>query len=237
LKKLLFTLTAAAASFLLLSQGAMASPWYTVGSIGADVGYPNCKTKLTNQSFGIVGVTGGLVYSHNNCLAGEARKFSNLSLYVNTGLNTSASSAYYTQAQAGCNGDVNCAAYNYGYNAALDAISYAQNQGAASDRWWLDVETSNSWSASTDQNQQSLQGEYDALLAHGAAMVGVYSTTAQWQDITGGWQNSWANWGATTWTTAKQAQTYCTGHQFTGGPSLLMQYKAHKSKFDQDIAC
>lgn len=237
MKKVLVLAASAAASFLLLSQGALASTWYPTGSVGGDIGYPNCATKVPSVDFGVVGVTGGLVYSHNNCLLSESKKFGDLSFYVNTGLNTSSSSTYYTQAQAGCNGDLNCAAYNYGYNAALDAVNYAKSLGLSGDRWWLDVETSNTWSASAVQNQKSLQGEYDALLASGTAMVGVYSTTAQWQAISGGWQNGWANWGATTWTTAKQAQTYCTGHQFTGGPSLLMQFKSKQSKIDQDVAC
>lgn len=237
MKKVLFLITSAAAAFILLAQTAGASAWYTSGSNGGDVGYPNCAAKVPTLDFGIVGVTGGLVYSHNSCVASESKKFSNLSFYINTGLNTSASSSYYSQAQVGCNGDVNCAAYNYGYNAGSDALSYAKSQGLNSDRWWLDVETSNTWSSSSAQNQKSLQGEYDALLASGVAMIGIYSTTAQWQSITGSWQNNWPGWGATTWTTAKQAQTYCSGHQFTGGPSLLMQYKSRHSKIDQDVAC
>ena len=237
MKKILSFISATAAALLLLTQAAGASAWYSQGSNGSDIGYPNCATKVPALDFGIVGVTGGLVYSHNNCLGSEAKKFNNLSFYVNTGLNTSSSSAYYAQAQAGCNGDANCAAYSYGYNAAIDAFNYSRSVGVNTGRWWLDVETSNTWSSSAVQNQKSLQGEYDALLASGAAMVGVYGTTAQWQSVTGGWQNNWPNWGATTWTTAKQAQTYCTGHQFTGGPSLLMQYKSRHSKIDQDVAC
>ena len=237
LKKVLFLLLVASAGFLLIGQTALASAWYTTGSIGADVGYPNCSTKIPGVNFGVVGVNGGLVYSHNSCLAAEAKKFTNLSLYTNTGLNASPASTYYQQAQSGCNGDANCAAYNYGYNAAIDAYNYAKSSGIQTDRWWLDVETSSSWSPSATQNQNSLQGEFDALLTNGAAMIGVYSTTAQWQSITGGWQNNWASWGATTWATAKQAQTYCTGHQFTGGPSLLMQFKSRQSKIDQDVAC
>lgn len=226
------------ATILTLSlQSAFASSFYATGSTGVDVSYPNCTAKIPAVSFGIVGVTNGLVYGHSNCLASEAKKFNNLSLYVNTGLNASKSSAYYTQAQAGCNGNVYCAAYNYGFNAAQDAIAYANSQGVNSNRWWLDVETANTWNKDVLQNQKSLQGEYDALIANGAALVGVYSTSAQWQSITGNWQNNWPSWGATTWTTAAQAQKYCTGHQFTGGPSLLMQYKEKKSKLDQDVAC
>ena len=184
-----------------------------------------------------MGVTNGLAYGHNSCLAAEASHFTDLSLYVNTGLNASSASSYYTQAQVGCNGDVYCAAYNYGYNAARDALSYASAQGLTSSKWWLDVETTNTWNQDSLQNQKSLQGEFDAISASGATTVGVYSTTAQWQNITGSWQNNWPSWGATTWTSAKQAQTYCTGHQFTGGPSLLMQYKSRQSKLDQDVAC
>jgi hypothetical protein len=226
------------ASLLVLSlQTVVASSYYATGSNGVDISYPSCATKVPAVAFGIVGVNNGLVYGHNGCLAAEAKNFSDVSLYMNTGLNASKSSAYYVQAQAGCNGDVYCAAYNYGFNAAKDAISYANSQGVGSAKWWLDVETMNTWNKDVLQNQKSLQGEYDALVANGAVVVGIYSTTAQWQNITAGWQNNWPSWGATTWTTAAQAQSYCTGHQFTGGASLLMQYKSKQSKVDQDVAC
>jgi hypothetical protein len=222
---------------ILFGQSAFASSIYAAGSNGVDVSYPNCKVSIPAVSFGIAGVSNGIAYSHNSCLASEAKYFSNLSLYMNTGLNTSSSSSYYTQAQIGCNGDVSCAAYNYGVNAAKDALNYASSQGVTTAKWWLDVETGNTWNVSSLLNQRSLQGEYDTLVSSGAISVGVYSTTAQWQSITGGWQNGWASWGATTWTTASQAQAYCTGHQFTSGPSLLMQYKSKQSKIDQDVAC
>jgi len=237
MRKFLAALGTLLATSILFLQGAFASSVYATGSTGVDVSYPNCSASIPAVNFGVVGVTGGLVYSRNSCAASEARHFGDLSLYVNTGLNTSSSSSYYTQAKAGCNGDANCAAYNYGFNAAKDAVSYAQSQGVSSPKWWLDVETSNTWSNNQAQNQKSLQGEYDALSANGATTVGVYSTTAQWQSVTGSWQNNWPSWGATSWTTAKQAQTYCTGHQFTGGPSLLMQYKSKQSRLDQDVAC
>lgn len=233
---MLFAGTLLAASMLTVSQ-AFASSVYPTGSTGVDVSYPNCSASIPSVSFGIVGVTGGLVYSTNSCLATEAGHFADLSLYVNTGLNASSKSTYYAQAMSTCNGDVYCAAYNYGYNAGVSAIDYANSQGVHSAKWWLDVETSNSWTSDILQNQRSVQGEYDALATTGATTIGIYSTTTQWQSVTGGWQNNWPSWGATTWTTAAQAQTYCTGHQFTGGPSLLMQYKSRKSKLDQDVAC
>jgi hypothetical protein len=236
-KKLLSAVSLVVVFMVSSAQAASALSVYPTGSSGIDISYPNCSAAISPVSFGVVGVTGGLVFSHNNCAAAEAKHFNDLSLYVNTGLNTSSSSQYYIQAQVGCNGDANCTAYNYGSNAAKDAIAYANAQGISSTKWWLDVETSNTWSSNTLQNQKSLQGEYDLLAANGATTVGIYSTSAQWQSITGGWQNNWPNWGATTWTTAKQAQSYCTGHQFTGGASLLMQYKTKQSKVDQDVAC
>jgi len=234
MKRILLSLSTLMLSVILFASPAMASTYYQTGSTGVDVSYPNCSASVPKSSFGIVGVTGGLVYSHNSCVSSEASKFTNLSLYMNTGLNASTSSPYYSQALATCNGDASCAAYTYGSNAAKDAVAYAQSQNVASSKWWLDVESSNTWSSDVTQNQKSLQGAYDALIAAGATMVGAYSTTAQWQTVTGGWQNNWPSWGATTWTTAKQAQKYCSGHQFTGGPSLLMQYKG---KLDQDVAC
>lgn len=230
----------AAAVFLLPilgSQAVGASSVYRTGSTGVDVSYPNCGVTIPKVEFGIVGVTGGLVYSENPCLATQASKFTNLSLYINTGLNANTSSQYFSAALAQCEGDANCAAYQYGLNAANEAIRYATSQGVMSDKWWLDVETENTWNTDVMLNRRSLQGAYDALLAHGATTIGAYSTTYQWNEITGGWKNGWPSWGATTWTTAKQAAKYCTGHEFTGGPSLLMQFKSKTSKLDQDVAC
>lgn len=214
-----------------------AAGFYATGSVGIDVSYPNCGAKLGTPAFGIVGVTGGVVYSHNPCLAAQARSFKDLSLYINTGLNASPDSPYYTQALQSCGGDASCAAYAYGRNAANDAWQYAVSQGVSSNRWWLDVELENSWNSDTQLNRQSLQGAYDALAQNGASLIGAYSTTTQWNTITGSWQNGWPNWGATTWNTASQAKTYCKGHEFTGGQTLLIQFKDKKSKLDQDVAC
>lgn len=207
---------------------------YVSGQVGTDVSYPNCSASNPGSPFGIVGVTGGLAYGNNSCLALEASWYANKSLYVNTGLNASETSQYYVAAEAGCNGDLICAAHNYGYNAAQAAFNYATSQGVSSPNWWLDVETSNSWTSDYSQNIASLQGEYDALKANGVTNVGVYSTTYQYGQITGGWQSGWPNWGATTVRTAKDASTFCTGHAFTGGPTWLIQFKG---RLDQDYAC
>ncbi len=237
MKKVVVSFTAALMGLLLVTGVVAAQGQYTQGTTGVDIGWPNCSTSIPSVTFGIVGVTDGQGYSTSPCIAKEASYFKNLSLYVNTGWYDKSTHINATYPKVCATGDKNCLAYNYGYNAGLYAINAAKSAGVSSATWWLDVETGNTWNANVVQNQNSLQGEYDALVANGATTVGVYSTTAQWQSITGSWQNNWPSWGATTWTTAKQAQTYCTGHEFTGGPSYLMQYKSKNSKVDQDVAC
>jgi hypothetical protein len=232
--KLLSFLILVSAYVFSISGIASAQGAYLTGSTGEDVSYPNCAARLTKTAFGIVGVNHGLLYSYNGCLAAEAANFSNLSLYMNTGWYDQSPHIDPNSPRACAAGDVNCLAYNYGYNAALDSINYSHSQGVYSSTWWLDVETANSWNSDINQNRSSLQGSYDAIKNTAAANVGVYSTSAQWQSITGGWQNFWPNWGATTWTTAKQAAKYCTGHAFTGGPTYLIQFSG---KIDQDYAC
>lgn len=232
---LLLSLAVTLAGLLAGSSFAAAQGIYQSGTTGVDVSYPNCTASIPKTSFGIVGVTHGLFYSYNDCLASEASHFSNLSLYINTGWYDQSTHINPSSPKLCAAGDANCLAYNYGYNAALDAVNYAHGQGIYSSTWWLDVETANSWNADVVQNQNSLQGAYDAVINNAGTTVGVYSTTAQWQSITGGWQNGWANWGATTWNTSKQAAKYCTGHKFTGGPTYLIQYSGRT--LDQDYAC
>lgn len=218
---------------------------YTSGDVGVDISWPQCagneappSSDYTGDNFGIVDVTDGLGYSTNPCLAGEAADFTSneLSLYVNTGWDINSAHNTGTSPDTCEANDVDCEAFDYGYNAGLYAYGAALSLGITSPTWWLDVETDSTWSNNTIQNQNSLQGEHDALLAEGATTVGVYSTTAQWQGLTSSWQNDWPSWGATTWTTAPEAATYCTGHEFTGGPSYLMQFTPTE-QLDQDYAC
>jgi hypothetical protein len=231
----IFLLAALSFASLLIFEGAVgAQGIYQSGATGVDVSFPNCSASAPRNSFGVVGVNAGLWYSYNKCLAAEAANFTNLSLYMNTGWYSQSSHLNTSSPRLCPASDANCLAYNYGYNAAVDALNYARTQGANSSTWWLDVETQNTWNSDVVQNQNSLQGAYDLLNQNGANTVGVYSTTAQWQTITGGWKNGWPNWGASTWRTAKQAATYCTGHQFNGGPTYLIQFQG---KLDQDYAC
>lgn len=238
MNKIILSLGTVFATIIFMSGMAAAQGQYVSGQTGVDVGWPNCSATITPQVFGIVGVSDGTGYSTNPCLSQQAKDFPlNVSLYVNTGWDNHSSHISSTMPRSCVKGDSSCLAYNYGYNAGLYAYKAASTAGVSSATWWLDVETINTWSRNTVQNQNSLQGERDALIKSSVLTVGVYSTTAQWRSITGSWQNNWPSWGATTWNTAAEAQTYCTGHQFTGGQSYLMQYTPSGATLDQDVAC
>lgn len=143
-------------------------------------------------------------------------------------------------------------AYVYGYVRAEQAVEWVHEKAPALNlsalRWWLDVETMNSWQADTRANAASLAGAA-AYLASAGAGVGVYSTTAQWTSIVGGTGTSipalpngkpsnlvgLAEWGAGA-SSQKGALSNCTGAKpFTGGTNRLMQYVS--SGTDYDVSC
>lgn len=108
----------------------------------------------------------------------------------------------------------------------------------AATRWWLDVETSNSWRSRKRAafNVAALQGEIDALRNLGVNRLGFYSSHYQWNKITGrsvafAAYASWLAGGRT----LKGARHLCTHPAFTGGATVMAQYFAEG--FDADLAC
>ena len=106
------------------------------------------------------------------------------------------------------------------------------------------METANSWNASDlATNRADIQGALDYLkTARGVAAVGIYSTGAQWNQITGATGSAASvnapfattpNWVAGA-SSATSAPSYCT-KTFTGGRVTYVQYPA--SGFDADYAC
>lgn len=217
---------------------AAASGPYPTGKIGLDVSWPNCGVQLPKVDFGIVGVTGGTVYSTNKCLAAQAKLYGpNLSLYVNTGWNEASPHLNPTSPRNCAIDDRICKAYNYGFNAGLQAVDVANAAKVHSDKWWLDVETLNTWNAGIFQNRSSIQGTYDALKSRGIPTIGVYSTAYQWNKIVGDWRNGWPTWVATGTGNLMQAKRFCVGNQFTDGPTWLVQYIPPRPNLDHNFAC
>lgn len=224
----------------------------------------NGTTFPTGGAFGIVGVNGGLPYSANPCL-GTGDGPSELSwagmnagLYANTADPGPALSSHWPNGQTSpkqCNTAGNPGSstpechYDYGWNAAANSYQDVVNAYIAlgwaatgatrtpvANQWWLDVETANSWTSTASLNVQALQGEVDYLASVSAAGVGFYSSSSDWQTITGGTTAfaSHPTWlaGASSLT---DAQSRCGGGGFTGGGIALVQYPA--SGFDGDYRC
>ena len=158
----------------------------------------------------------------------------------------------------GANSDA--CAWQYGYNkaaqdatwltSAADAINGQQSSVVVPDKpasypWWLDVESANTWQSDTTMNVADLQGMIAGLQAAGvstmASAVGAYSTSSQWDSITGGTSSSTAIslYGIPDWipgaTTKSQAQSNCSLPSFTGaGIVSITQWTGSP---DNDYAC
>jgi hypothetical protein len=211
-----------------------------------------------------VGVNDGKVYSVNPCLGtGDGPSElqwagMNAGLYANTANPGPALSTHWPNGQTSpqqCNttsnpgSDTAQCAYDYGWNAAADSYQDAVNAYIAlgwaqagatrtpvANAWWLDVESANSWTSNTAFNIDELQGEADYLTSVGAASVGFYANTSDWQTITG---NTTAFSGYKSWvpgaSTLSQAQANCVGGGITGGGVALTQYPSNG--FDGDYQC
>jgi hypothetical protein len=234
-------------------------------ALGYDVSYPQCSGSLpSNPLFAIVGVNGGLASNANRCLGSELRwardapgqkrpKQPPLSLYVDTG-NPGARhvadwpSGGTAPAYGSCNGLLtDSCSYLYGEQragrsyrlvAALDPLA------AGTAPWWLDVELTASWAGTYELNIAALQGFVAGLRNAGAAgPIGIYSTAAQWKDITGltaettsaAFDGRLPDWAAGTEATLAQARQACAGGGFTGAAPALAQYRIGPR--DADLRC
>lgn len=239
------TLVSLIAAIALATHG-HAGSFYEVGDRGYDISFPQCGTRLPRADFGIVGVTNGLPWSTNPCLKAQYQWASSLdrpaSFYTNTA-NPGPISAYWKQpgprtcTDYSSYDDTGCS-YNYGWNAAAQAFTAASTATspaiAASRYWWLDVETMNSWNGSTAANSATVQGYVDYFVSRGVAGLGVYSTAAQWDFITGSLAlPTLPNWVAGA-RSAKGISRFC-GAGFTGGPVLLVQYR--EKNLSRDYVC
>jgi len=223
---------------------------YTGGTTGYDYSYVQCGTPApAAQAFGAVGVNGGYPFTYyNQCLGAEygAGPVNQTALYVNTGYDPSYTAIDGRHTEQDC-ADASTgivataeqqAAWAVGCSEAERDVLYAGSQGVTANpmAWWLDVETSNSWSTSDlSLNRYTIDGLVTELRALTSSPIGVYSTSSQWQSITGGFQPAVdGTWVATGTRTAKRARQACTAPSFTGVPVWLVQYVG---TYDHDIAC
>jgi hypothetical protein len=151
--------------------------------------------------------------------------------------------------------DAGCS-YVYGWAKAYEDFNYRNVANPASVQWWLDVETSNSWETPGTtyptaylSNQADLRGMLDYFAARSTTAgttaqsvhVGIYSTTYQWGQITGGTTSAGAtdpfagvpNWQAGA--SSSNASQYCAKNFTYGSKVQLVQYVS--SRLDYDIIC
>jgi len=213
-----------------------ATAFNPLGQIGTDVSWPNCKAVPPITLWGIVGVNDGLDFTVNPCAHKEANWFTHYGLYMNTGYPGINYAEKYSNFPLQCTDqNKSCLAYNYGYAAAAFSLRYSALESVHSNRWWLDVETVNSWSISVNQNRDALEGMVAAIKSQTLlTKVGFYSNKTQWLAITGGWQNKDPNWVATGALRSSEAQSACIGQNFTGGGTLMTQYT---NTLDQEYFC
>lgn len=222
---------------------------YPAGATGYDFSSPQCAVPAPAAAhFGIAGVNAGYPFSYyNTCLATQyaaASRTGSASLYVNTGYDptyTAIDGRHTTQDCATRSQSISAtadqqAAWAVGCSEAERDVAYAAGQSASFvSAWWLDVETSNSWSTTDlSLNRYTIQGIVDTLRAQGRPL-GVYSTAQQWSAITGGFQVQVdADWLATGQRSLKRAKAFCGVAGFTGAPVWLVQYV---TTIDNDYAC
>jgi len=184
----------------------------------------------------VVGVNGGWAFTGNPCFTREARwAGGNLTTYINLNSPRGTDASDWQHGPAGkcALGNLYCESYNYGYNTAEFSVRSARARGATSKTWWLDVEIGPNWSASQQDNARLVAGAIAALRSL-QLHVAVYSTTYQWDLITGGYVPGTSAWYPTGIATA-QPKRWCSSKSFAGGPVTLVQLAA--GRYDGDYSC
>jgi hypothetical protein len=232
---------------------------------GYDASYPQCSGSYpSNPLFGIVGVNGGLANNTNPCISGELhwardapgqkRPYQpGLSLYLDTANPGAHHVADWPRggtapAYGACNGELtNACSFVYGEQRAeysYRLVATRDPVAAKTSPWWLDVELMASWAGTYRLNIAALQGFIAGLRNAGATgPIGIYSTGAQWNEITGLTAQTTAttfhshlpDWVAGTQTTLAQARENCTSAGFTGVAPTLAQYRI--GPLDADLRC
>ncbi|MDM4762638.1 hypothetical protein QT381_06425 [Galbitalea sp. SE-J8] len=220
-------------------------------------------------SFVVVGVNAGIATTTNPCLGAQAGWAAGapggirqpaVAYYLNTA-NPALAGVWWpdgnvTQPAAGnvprqpvsvanpygaCAHDASAAcAYVYGYSIARDDATARGVAAGRGTRWWLDVETANTWQADRVANRAALEGMTAALTSTGGT-VGIYSTPAHWAEVVGAVPASsrlaaLPSWRALGPVSRSAAVRACGLASFTPSGRLeITQYVS--GGFDHDVEC
>jgi hypothetical protein len=213
----------------LLPNAPTVSPQPTAAALridgrGYDISYPQCGDPLPKGgAFGIVGINGGAPLTSNKCLSEQFRWASGRSGYA----------VYINTANGGAADPV-----AYGRKMVDDAIVRERKAGVSGvSVWWLDVETTNPWKGTTQENATVLAA-MAARLQELKVRVGIYSTPQQFSEIAGEWAPGLPVWNATGPGNEAAARQACS-ETFAGSSTAIAQWIGQESgrELDHNIIC
>lgn len=253
LQRMVLAVVACAA--LVLGFFVAAPPSQAASLSGNDISWPQCPTSAggsglplppASAQFVIIGLTKGLPFTSNPCLASQvnwARTNSKpAQAYTMAGFPTSAQLTTYKTRGPWAATTRAGQLSNVGYAEAAAAVASLAGVSFKPAVVWIDVEPrpAQPWSTATAtqqrENRYVVEGLMRGLRDAGFA-YGLYSFTSGWQSITG----SWLLPGVPVWATAgrldypTEAQDRCTQPSFSGGHVYISQW--YDDTRDYDITC
>jgi hypothetical protein len=192
---------------------------FRVDGVGYDLSYPQCGDPLPKAgAFAIVGVNGGAPLTSNKCLSEQS-----------TWSQTRKARALYLNTAYGGEGDP----IVRGKALVDDAVKRKEAAGVPKTGvWWLDVETTNNW-LGTPQENATLLASMAARLQELGVRVGIYSTPQQFAEIAGDWAPGLPVWNATGPGTQEQGVAACS-ESFAGSTTAIVQWIDKESGRDLD---
>lgn len=216
-----------------------------IGTQGFDVSWPQCAGDLAGQMppgrppYLLLGLTHGAGDTVNPCLGSQldwaTSRGVRVGAYLVASFPTAVDQAAASDGLFGvCGTSARCRLRNNGAAQAQAAIATMHVVGLTVPTLWIDVEVSTvlPWSRHVAANIALLRGVVaGARAAH--VPVGVYTTSAMWQEITGGYRLNVPNWLPSGDGRVRHAARMCRTSA-TGGVTWLVQYTR---SLDADLTC
>ncbi|MFC8502688.1 FG-GAP-like repeat-containing protein [Pedococcus sp. NPDC057267] len=232
-----------------------AVPAATLPLFGSDVSWPQCPTSMGGQGlpmpagpqqFLVVGLTFGLPFTENPCLADQVAWATANGVpaqgYTMAAFPTAAQLTAYRGSGPWSSTTRAGQLSNVGYAEASYPLATLNRVGFAPPVVWIDVEPRprQPWPTSTAaqqrENRYVVEGLMRGLRDAGVA-YGLYSYASGWAQVTGSWRLP----GVPVWATAgtldylEEALDRCTQPSFSAGKVLLSQW--YDAVRDQDRTC